>query len=131
MDYSKEKGIVGKWKGYPVYITNTKEYGSLPAADDTIYVLADDKMTMVQNGIVIGYLSASGSVSQSNSCRPYFYEKPKPVMAKAAEVKGAVAETQTVEVGDKEIKLEVSIPSGYFDIYAETVNRFFEELKAE
>ena len=57
-----ERGTVGNWKGYQVYILEKKEYidNQHNLKDD---VIADDGMRMVNRGYIIGYLSRNGSVN--------------------------------------------------------------------
>jgi hypothetical protein len=66
MNYRNERGHVGSWKNLQVVITDKAGYeGNVMAArNDTVYVIADDRMRMVHNGMIIGHLSDSGSVTE-------------------------------------------------------------------
>ena len=66
IDYRYERGTVGIWKGYQVYILEKKEYidNQNNLKNDVVYVIADDGMRMVNRGYVIGYLSRNGSVNE-------------------------------------------------------------------
>ena len=57
-----ERGTVGHWKSYQVYILEKSEYidNQHNLKDD----IADDGMRMVNRGYVIGYLSRNGSVNE-------------------------------------------------------------------
>lgn len=125
MNYRNERGIVGKWKNTPVHIVEAADYHF---SDDIIQVIADDGMKMVKNGLVIGTLSASGSVA---GVKPYNYvsklyeveEVTQPVKLPDEEWKG-----KRREFAIDEVSLDISIPSGYFEQYATAVNKFFEDL---
>ena len=61
-----ERGTVGNWKSYQVYILEKSEYidNQHNLKDDVVYVIADDGMRMVNRGYTIGYLSRNGSVNE-------------------------------------------------------------------
>ena len=71
MDYRYERGIVGNWKGYQVYIMEKQEYldNQYHLKDDVVYVIADDGMRMVNKGYTIGYLSKTGNVTECDKVR--------------------------------------------------------------
>ena len=62
IDYRYERGTVGSWKGYQVYILEKKEY--IDNQHNLKNDIADDGMRMVNRGYVIGYLSRNGSVNE-------------------------------------------------------------------
>ena len=66
-----ERGTVGIWKGYQVYVLEKKEYidNQNNLKDDVVYVIADDGMRMVNRGYTIGYLSRNGSVNECDIVR--------------------------------------------------------------
>ena len=120
-DYRYERGLVGNWKGYQVYILEKQEYidNQYNLKDDVVYVIADDGMRMVNRGYTIGYLSKSGSV---NECDKVRY---RPVAQKPQKEEEVV----TSALGDEvEIELTATIPEGYFDSFAEEVNEFFKHV---
>lgn len=49
IDYRYERGTVGNWKGYQVYILEKSEYidNQYNLKSDVVYVIADDGMRMV------------------------------------------------------------------------------------
>ena len=121
-DYRYERGLVGNWKGYQVYILEKQEYvnSQYHLKDDVVYVIADDGMRMVNRGYTIGYLSKSGSVSECDKVR-YRPVAQKPQKEEKAPVTSASGE-------EKEIELTTEIPAGYFDSFAGEVTEFFKHL---
>lgn len=112
VDYRYERGWVGDWKSYQVYILEKSEYmnNQYNLNDNTVYVIADDGMRMVNKGYIIGYLSRNGSV---NECDKVRY---RPVQQKSqVEERPLITSTSGEE---KEIELTITIPSGYFDSFA-------------
>ena len=122
-DYRYERGLVGNWKGYQVYILEKQEYinSQYHLKDDVVYVIADDGMRMVNRGYTIGYLSKSGSVSECDKVR----YRPVPQKPQKEEKTTAVISTSGEEV---EIELTTAIPDGYFDGFAGEVTEFFKHL---
>ena len=116
IDYRYERGTVGIWKGYQVYILEKKEYidNQNNLKDDVVYVIADDGMRMVNRGYTIGYLSRNGSVNECDMVRycPVPQVEEKPV------------------VGEK-FELTTNIPEGYFDSFAGEVIEFFKHLNIQ
>lgn len=106
VDYRYERGLVGNWKGYQVYILEKSEYmdNQYNLNDNTVYVIADDGMRMVNRGYIIGYLSRNGTV---NECDKVRY---RPVQQKP------------------QTSGEETIPNGYFDSFAGEVTEFFKHL---
>ena len=117
IDYRYERGTVGNWKGYQVYILEKKKYidNQHNLKDDVVYVIADDGMCMVNRGYIIGYLSRNGSVNECDMVRycpvPQVEERP------------ASGEETAVS-----IELTTNIPEGYFDSFAGEVIEFFKHL---
>lgn len=113
-----ERGTVGNWKGYQVYILEKSEYidNQHNLKNDVVYVIADDGMRMVNRGYVIGYLSRNGSVNECDMVRycpvPQVEERP-------------VASGEETAVS---IELTTNIPEGYFDSFAGEVIEFFKHL---
>lgn len=66
VDYRYERGWVGDWKSYQVYILEKSEYmdNQYNLKDNIVYVIADDGMRMVNKGCIIGYLSRNGTVNE-------------------------------------------------------------------
>lgn len=123
-DYRYERGLVGNWKGYQVYILEKNEYidNQYNLKDNIVYVIADDGMRMVNKGYTIGYLNKSGNVSECDKVRY------RPV--KAAEVKN-MPEPQketSFSPGEAEIVLTTEIPEGFFTSFATEVIEFFKHL---
>ena len=122
IDYRYERGTVGNWKGYQVYILEKSEYidNQYNLKSDVVYVIADDGMRMVNKGYTIGYLSKSGSVSECDKVRY------RPVQQKPQ-----VEERHTVTSGEEtaiSIEFTTAIPDGYFDSFAGEVTEFFKHL---
>ena len=121
IDYRYERGTVGIWKGYQVYILEKKEYidNQNNLKNDVVYVIADDGMRMVNKGYVIGYLSKNGSINECDNVRycpvPQVEERPTVISASGEET--AVS-----------IELTTNIPEGYFDRFAGEVTEFFKHL---
>lgn len=120
-DYRYERGLVGNWKGYQVYILEKQEYidSQYHLKDNVVYVIADDGMRMVNKGYTIGYLSKSGSVSECDKVRY------RPVAQKPQ--KEEKPETMPTS-GETVIELTADIPDGYFDAFAAEVTEFFKHL---
>ena len=122
-DYRYERGLVGNWKGYQVYILEKQEYinSQYHLKDDVVYVIADDGMRMVNKGYTIGYLSKSGSVSECDKVR----YRPVPQKPQKEEKAPVVTSASGEEVV---IELTTTIPDGYFDKFAGEVTEFFKHL---
>ena len=121
-DYRYERGLVGNWKGFQVFILEKDEYlkNQYNLKDGFVYVIADDGMRMVNKGYTIGYLSKSGSVSECDKVRY------RPVVQKPQK-----EEKVTVASGEEaaaSIELTTTIPDGYFDSFAGEVTEFFKHL---
>ena len=117
IDYRYERGTVGIWKGYQVYILEKKEYidNQTNLKDDVVYVIADDGMRMVNRGYTIGYLSRNGSVNECDMVR----------YCPVPQVKENLAVTSAS--GEK-FELTTNIPEGYFDKFTGEVTEFFKHL---
>ena len=117
-DYRYERGLVGNWKGYQVYILEKSEYvgNQYNLKDDVVYVIADDGMRMVNKGYTIGYLGKTGSV---NECDKVRY---RPVQQKPQ------APSVPSTSGEETIELTITIPNGYFDRFTGEVTEFFKHL---
>ena len=122
-DYRYERGLVGNWKGYQVYILEKQEYidSQYHLKDNVVYVIADDGMRMVNRGYTIGYLSKSGSVSECDKVRY------RPVAQKPQKEEKTTVTTST-SGGEVVIELTTTIPDGYFDKFAGEVTEFFKHL---
>lgn len=120
INYRHERGLVGNWKGYQVYILEKSEYidNQCHLNEDVVYVVADDGMRMVHKGYTIGYLSNSGNVSECDKMRY------RPVQQKPQKEK----EKEVTSTSGEEIKLTTEIPLGYFDNFAGEVTEFFKHL---
>lgn len=107
VDYRYERGWVGDWKSYQVYILEKSEYmnNQYNLNDNTVYVIADDGMCMVNKGYIIGYLSRNGSINECDRVRYC----PVPQVVTSAS-------------GEK------FIPEDYFDSFAGEVIEFFKRL---
>ena len=120
VDYRYERGLVGNWKGFQVFILEKDEYlkNQYNLKDGFVYVIADDGMRMVNRGYTIGYLSKSGSVSECDKVRY------RPVAQKEEKT------TATTSTSGEEIVIELTttIPDGYFDSFAGEVTEFFKHL---
>lgn len=105
-DYRGETGVIGKWKGYEVYVLTKEQYMDLTNKSDyTVYVINDDDCKMIYRGSVVGNLMMeTGTVIESRQ------ETYTPVrrMAKPQEEKKTVGE---------------------YDQYAQVVNEFFKHLQ--
>ena len=108
-DYRGETGVIGKWKGYDVYVLTKEQYVDLTNKSDyTVYVISNDNDRMVLKGQVIGNLIMSeGTVIESRQGE----YKPVVALRKPQEEK---RETSTV---------------GEYDQYAQVVNEFFKHLQ--
>lgn len=109
VDYRYERGWVGDWKSYQVYILEKSEYmdNQYNLKDNIVYVIADDGMRMVNKGYIIGYLSRNGTVNECDKVR-YHPVQQKP------------------QTSEEEVTIE--IPDGYFDSFAVEVTEFFKHL---
>ncbi len=114
IDYRYERGTVGNWKGYQVYILEKKEYidNQHNLKNDIVYVIADDGMCMVNRGYIIGYLSRNGSINECDMVRYC----PVPQVEENLIVTSASGEKFT------------NIPDGYFDKFTGEVTEFFKHL---
>lgn len=106
-DYRGETGVIGKWKGYEVYVLTKEQYMDLTNKSDyTVYVINDDDNKMVLRKHIIGNLMMeTGTVIES---RP---EEYVPVRRRAVP------------------QATVSTSVGEYDQYANIVNEFFKNLK--
>ena len=120
-DYRYERGLVGNWKDYQVYVLEKQEYidNQYNLKDNAVYVIADDGMRMVNKGYTVGYLSKAGVVSECDKVRY------RPVQQKPQKEEKVVASTSGEEA---EIELTTEIPDGYFNSFAGEVNEFFKHL---
>ena len=120
-NYRNERGLVGNWKGYQVYILEKSEYvnNQYNLKDDVVYVIADDGMRMVNKGYTIGYLSNSGSVSECDKVRY------KPVTQKE---KREAARTEEATSASGEIDFTIEVSEGYFAQFATEVDEFFKHV---
>lgn len=108
-DYRGETGIIGKWKGYDVFVLTKEQYMDLTNKSDyTVYVINDDGCKMIYKGSIIGNLMMdTGTVIESRQGE----YRPVRRIAKPQEEK---KETATV---------------GEYDQYATVVNEFFKHLQ--
>lgn len=106
-DYRGETGIIGKWKGYDVYVLTKEQYVNLTNKSDyTVYVISNDNDKMVLKGQIVGNLIMSeGTVIESRQ--------------------GEYRPVCKVAVPQKEAYTTV----GEYDQYATIVNEFFKNLK--
>ena len=125
VDYSQKRGLVGKWKGYQVFVLEQNEYinNQYNLKDDVIYVIADDDMRMVHKGYTIGYLGKDGGIEDCDRVRY------RPVPQKPQEKEEEVVISAPGEEKEKEIELTTTIPEGYFDSFAGEVIEFFKNLQ--
>lgn len=127
MDYRKERGLVGEWKKYKVYVIDKESYDIMSRNEpNAIMVIANDGMRMVLNGKVIGVLSAQGSVTEvPHVAYKNIEEKPK--------VSSAVGKKREVEEFREEFELPSAvIEEGYFEQFTGEVDKFFATFdKAE
>jgi hypothetical protein len=108
-DYRGQVGVIGKWKGYEVFVLTKEQYMDLmDKKEDTVYVISDDDAKMIFKGYVIGNLMVeTGTVIES---RRGEYRPVRKLVQPQAEKK----ETTTV---------------GEYDQYAQVVNEFFKHLQ--
>lgn len=106
-DYRGEIGVIGKWKGYEVYVLTKEQYMDLmDKKEDTVYVLNDDGNKMVFKGYIVGNLRAeTGTVIESRQ--------------------GEYRPVRKMEAPQK----EAPTPVGEYEQYATVVNEFFKNLK--
>lgn len=106
-DYRGQIGVIGKWKGYEVFVLTKEQYMDLTNKGDyTVYVISDDKDKMVLRGQIIGNLIMSeGTVIESRQ--------------------GEYKPVRKMAVPQKEVPAAV----GEYDQYANIVNEFFKNLK--
>lgn len=118
MNYRNERGLVGTWKGLNVVIIEKEDYikNQYNCKEDTVYVIADDRMRMIHNGMIVGTLNSKGNVSE---CKHSRY-RPLPQTEK---------KTTEVPSTPGEISLEVTVAEGYYEQYAGEVNEFFKHLQ--
>jgi hypothetical protein len=109
MDYSKQRGKVGTYKGIDVVVLTRKEYDDGNLSSNVLYVISDWGMRMILNGDVIGTLSTSGTVT-STPIVPYRKKK----------------EEERKE--EEESEFEIGIPDGYFEQYSSRVDEFFKAI---
>lgn len=112
VDYRYERGWVGDWKSYQVYILEKSEYmnNQYNLNDNIVYVIADDGMRMVNKGYIIGYLSRNGTVNECDKVRYC-----------------PVPQVEISASGEK-FELTTNIPEGYFDKFTGEVTEFFKHL---
>ena len=103
-DYRGETGIIGKWKGFEVYVLTKEQYMDLTYKKDfTVYVISNDDNKMVLREQVIGNLMLeTGTVIENRQ--------------------GEYVPVRTMEIPQKETV-------GEYDQYASIVNEFFKNLK--
>ena len=106
-DYRGETGVIGKWKGYEVFVLTKDQYMDLTNKGDyTVYVISDDDDKMIWKGQIVGNLMMeTGAVIESRQ-REYM-----PV--------------RKMEVPQKKTFTTV----GEYDQYAQVVNEFFKHLQ--
>lgn len=124
IDYRYERGLVGNWKGYQVYILEKSEYmdNQYNLKNDVVYVIADDGMRMVNKGYTIGYLGKAGSVNECDKVR-YRPVQQKPQKEEKTSVTTSTSGEEVV------IELTATIPDGYFDKFTGEVTEFFKHLQ--
>lgn len=108
-DYRGQIGVIGKWKGYEVFVLTKEQYMDLmDKKEDTVYVISDDDAKMIFKGYVIGNLMVeTGTVIESRRGE----YRPVRRMAQPQEEK-----KETAAVGE-------------YDQYAQVVNEFFKHLQ--
>ena len=106
-DYRGETGVIGKWKGYDVFVLTKEQYMDLTNKSDyTVYVISDDNDKMVWKGQIVGNLMMeTGTVLESRQ--------------------GEYRPVRRVAVPQKEVPTAV----GEYEQYATIVNEFFKNLK--
>ena len=106
-DYRGETGVIGKWKGYDVFVLTKEQYMDLTNKSNyTVYVISDDDDKMVLKGQIVGNLMMeTGTVIESRQ--------------------GDYRPVRRREVPQKEVSTTV----GEYDQYANVVNEFFKNLK--
>ena len=106
-DYRGETGVIGKWKGYDVFVLTKEQYMDLTNKSDyTVYVISDDNDKMVWKGQIVGNLMMeTGTVLESRQ--------------------GEYRPVRRVAVPQKEAPTAV----GEYEPYATVVNEFFKNLK--
>lgn len=106
-DYRGETGVIGKWKGYDVFVLTKEQYMDLTNKSDyTVYVISDDNDKMVWKGQIVGNLMMeTGTVIESRQ--------------------GDYRPVRRVAVPQKEVPIAV----GEYEQYATVVNEFFKNLK--
>lgn len=109
MGYYDKIGHVGSWKGKDVVIVNGREDVQ---QDGKIYVIANEKFMMVDNGMVIGILTDSGSVIE---CKPHPFYFPKKKKSGERGKRREVVEETPVNIED-------------FSAYTKIVDEFFKNL---
>ena len=82
---------------------------------NTVYVIADDGMRMVNKGYIIGYLSRNGTVNECDKVRYC----PVPQVEEKSTI---------ISASGEKIELTTNIPEGYFDSFAGEVIEFFKHL---
>lgn len=109
-DYRGQIGVIGKWKGYEVFVLTKEQYMDLmDKKEDTVYVISDDDAKMIFKGYVIGNLMVdTGTVIESRRGE----YRPVRRMAQPQEEE----KKETVAVGE-------------YDQYAQVVNEFFKHLQ--
>lgn len=103
-DYRGETGVIGKWKGYEVFVLTKDQYMDLTNKGEyTVYVISDDDDKMVWKGQIVGNLMMeTGTVIESRQ------GEYKPIRKMAVPLKTTVGE---------------------YDQYAQVVNEFFKHLQ--
>ncbi len=103
-NYRGETGVIGKWKGYEVYVLTKEQYMDLTNKSDyTVYVIGDDNDKMVLKGQIVGNLMMeTGTVIESRQ------GEYRPV---------------------RKMQKETSTTVGEYEQYANVVNEFFKNLK--
>ena len=106
-DYRGETGVIGKWKGYEVFVLTKDQYMDLTNKGEyTVYVISDDDDKMIWKGQIVGNLMMeTGTVIESRQ------GEYKPIR------KMAVPQKKTFTT------------VGEYDQYAQVVNEFFKHLQ--
>lgn len=106
-DYRGSIGVIGKWKGYEVFVLTKEQYMDLTNKGEfTVYVISNDDDKMVLRGQIIGNLMMeTGTVIESRQ--------------------GEYMPVRKMEVPQKKTSTTV----GEYEQYATVVNDFFKNLK--
>jgi hypothetical protein len=107
-DYRGATGVIGKWKGYEVYVLTKEQYmDTSNKSDYTVYAISDDNCRMIHKGDVVGVLDMStGTVIEM-------------ARSKYTPVRKVVIPASVAKVEDE----------NEYDKYANVVNEFFKHLQ--